>query len=558
MCNWVGLNTNRRANWWQQWVDGDEPFDELQQPIKNNNATNPSSSQFSNLNGNFQSLRVAPRENGYADGSDMRRNEQSRLRNAFVDQSSTRAMDNTSTRAMKDTSINTRGITSRNVPDQVQIIVDNLSDASASSMRRMSQTIMKRSDESPTLARDNLTLRLQTDSNQPIVQIQNPTRQIIQVEPVVVQRGLAVIDTNTQPPRQGRFLQTPPQARVPSNTNTTNTSNTSAAITSSTQSDDLRIPKEDIITVNRDRYINLGVVGKGGFGIVFKVMRMRDRKIFAIKQLITETARNHERVKRMFEEEVTALQLVKDAPFIIQTIDYSHCARAPTAGQDGFCELYIVFQFAEISLFDFIFNRTELEEKFQPASFELDYVPSVMALDMTLLKYIWSGILKCLATLHQRGLVHRDVKLDNFVLCNGVITLIDLGLTGKLQKISGSEPVLVSNYSVGTRGYTAPEILVSTRLAEYTAAVDIWSAGVILYYVVMNELPVDPSNNNWVSTWDPQNLFQSVTLSNAALQDCIVQCLQRSPSNRPSALELLQHPFLMDSPSDILRALPNI
>lgn len=80
-----------------------------------------------------------------------------------------------------------------------------------------------------------------------------------------------------------------------------------------------------------------------------------------------------------------------------------------------------------------------------------------------------------LSYLHSRGLIHRDIKLENILLCKGNLVKIgDFGLARKVKK--GKE--IKSSVIAGTDSYMAPEIL---QGREYGKSADIWSLGCVIY-----------------------------------------------------------------------------
>ena len=109
--------------------------------------------------------------------------------------------------------------------------------------------------------------------------------------------------------------------------------------------------------------------------------------------------------------------------------------------------------------------------------------------------------------LHQVGIVHRDIKLDNFLLTSkdvekSSIRLIDFGFAKKFR-----EGQLTSQ--VGTPWYVAPEILDKGK--PYTQACDNWSLGVMLYIMLFAEPPFKGRNT--------QQILQSITSSYLNLSD---------------------------------------
>ena len=91
---------------------------------------------------------------------------------------------------------------------------------------------------------------------------------------------------------------------------------------------------------------------------------------------------------------------------------------------------------------------------------------------------------KGLNYLHQYGIVHRDLKPENIMITefnnNGIVKIMDFGLS----KIVGPKDSLNEGY--GSLSYCAPEILLRT---PYNKEVDVWSLGVIIYYMLTGKNP---------------------------------------------------------------------
>jgi len=96
--------------------------------------------------------------------------------------------------------------------------------------------------------------------------------------------------------------------------------------------------------------------------------------------------------------------------------------------------------------------------------------------------------------MHCKGVAHRDLKLDNFLvkqceasLLQSTIKLIDFGLAACFEV--GAAAALKT--ICGTPEYMAPEIF---RPDPYSEKCDVWSCGVILYFLLSGELPFSGEN----------------------------------------------------------------
>ncbi|KAG9149146.1 hypothetical protein Leryth_003146 [Lithospermum erythrorhizon] len=103
-----------------------------------------------------------------------------------------------------------------------------------------------------------------------------------------------------------------------------------------------------------------------------------------------------------------------------------------------------------------------------------------------LFQQLIDGISYC----HNRGVVHRDLKLENVLVdAEGNIRITDFGLSA-LPHHFGDDGLL--HTTCGSPNYVAPEILSNRGYNGATS--DIWSCGVILYVILTGYLPFDHSN----------------------------------------------------------------
>ena len=88
--------------------------------------------------------------------------------------------------------------------------------------------------------------------------------------------------------------------------------------------------------------------------------------------------------------------------------------------------------------------------------------------------------------MHNYGIVHRDLKLENVMMSDtteeSIPKLVDFGLA---KMIGPNEKALEP---FGTLGYVAPEVL---KKQPYSTSCDLWSYGCIIYALLSGSLPFD-------------------------------------------------------------------
>ncbi|XP_010880499.5 LOW QUALITY PROTEIN: serine/threonine-protein kinase PAK 5 [Esox lucius] len=150
------------------------------------------------------------------------------------------------------------------------------------------------------------------------------------------------------------------------------------------------------------------------------------------------------------------------------------------------------------------------------------------------------SVLRSLSYLHTQGVIHRDIKSDSILLTSdGRIKLSDFGFCAQVSKEVPKRKSLV-----GTPYWMAPEVI--SRL-PYGTEVDIWSLGIMVIEMVDGEPPYfnEPPLQAMRRIRDnlPPRLKESHKVS-SVLRAFLDLMLVREPSQRATAQELLQHPFL--------------
>ncbi|CAA6664316.1 unnamed protein product [Spirodela intermedia] len=150
-------------------------------------------------------------------------------------------------------------------------------------------------------------------------------------------------------------------------------------------------------------------------------------------------------------------------------------------------------------------------------------------------------ILNGLKYLHERNVVHRDIKCANILVdAHGLVKLADFGLAKQTSKINELKSCKGSVY------WMAPEVV--RPKGSYGAPADIWSLGCTVLEMLTRQVPYP--NQEWTHVLFhvgrggqpkiPENLSRDA-------RDFIQQCIQKNPEDRPTAAELLEHPFVTRS-----------
>jgi len=156
-------------------------------------------------------------------------------------------------------------------------------------------------------------------------------------------------------------------------------------------------------------------------------------------------------------------------------------------------------------------------------------------------------IASAVAYLHSKGVIHRDLKLENFMFKDkgndSELKLIDFGLSKHFQEGD------LQTEKVGTPYTVAPEVILGKG---YDEKCDVWSIGVICYLLLCGETPFGGAclgddlgqvRKNIISGNVPFDPVLWDNVSDEAI-DFVKSLLILDPKRRPSALEAQNHPWI--------------
>ena len=116
----------------------------------------------------------------------------------------------------------------------------------------------------------------------------------------------------------------------------------------------------------------------------------------------------------------------------------------------------------------------------------LNFLRKGPPLPTPLAKQTFITLFKIICSAHNHGIVHRDIKLENFMVKrDGTLVVIDFGFAAPVQGFDNYG--YLDDGRIGTHGYMAPEIL--QRKPYHGCPADIFAMGVILFELIFRFHP---------------------------------------------------------------------
>lgn len=257
--------------------------------------------------------------------------------------------------------------------------------------------------------------------------------------------------------------------------------------------------------VNYDSFVICEEIGSGSFGIVYRVQKKNEGKVYAMKSLSKRTLEQHKQLKYAISECKIMKQL--NHPFII-TLHYAFQTSK---------YLYLILDYCSYGDLLGVINRQgRFNEK--TASYYLG--ETILALEY----------------LHSLNILYRDMKPSNILVdSDGHIKLADFGLAK--ENVGANNPAMSM---AGTPAYLPPETL---DRRGTTAAADIYGLGPLLYEMMTGHPIFAGQDTIQIYNNIRQSRITFPPYLSIYAKDLITSVMSKNPERRPTINQLKRHMF---------------
>ncbi|GJJ12118.1 hypothetical protein Clacol_006359 [Clathrus columnatus] len=273
------------------------------------------------------------------------------------------------------------------------------------------------------------------------------------------------------------------------------------------------------------KWIRGALIGAGSFGSVYLGMDAHRGLLMAVKQveIPTGSAPNEERKKSMLSALEREIELLKTLQHenIVQYLDSSN---------------------------DSVHLNIFLE--YVPGGSVATLLKNYGAFEEALVRNFVRQILQGLNYLHERDIIHRDIKGGNILVDNkGGIKISDFGISKKVEDTMLTGARVHRPSLQGSVFWMAPEVVKQTA---YTIKADIWSLGCLIVEMLTGEHP-------WAQLTQMQAIFKIGSSAKPTVpsdistdaEDFLHQTFELDHNKRPTATELLHDAWIVNDPANL-------
>jgi serine kinase len=175
----------------------------------------------------------------------------------------------------------------------------------------------------------------------------------------------------------------------------------------------------------------------------------------------------------------------------------------------------------------------------------LEFIRSNGAIQEDEARRLFHQLIDATEYLHNKGVVHRDLKCENILLNHGNrIIISDFGFARTQHIMPDTNKRRLSQTFCGSYAYAPPEIL--RGIAYDGTLADIWSLGVVLYTMVCASLPFDDTNLKvLLEQVSREVVFSRRRRVSDEVKDLVKKILVADVGNRLSIENIRRHPWFL-------------
>lgn len=265
----------------------------------------------------------------------------------------------------------------------------------------------------------------------------------------------------------------------------------------------------------KEIFISQEKLGHGGFAVVHRVLHQNSNKSYAMKVISKD--------RYASSKEKASLEKLRNEMQIQKSLNHPNIVQSKISFSDEFNN-YIILEYCPgKSVRDYL-RKSQQGYLSEPEA-----------------RKILIDVIQGLIYLHSRRIIHHDIKLENFLIgSDGKVKIADFGISAVLKNENEKKYTFC-----GTANYLSPEI-VEKENKGHSFEVDIWAVGVSAFIMLTGQQPFDGKNKEIIYEKIKNCEYHfpiTIQLSYEA-KDFIKTILQINPRKRPTADDLIHHPFL--------------